>query len=421
MDRLPSAVIEDENDEVEAIVPEALGARPLAEPAAGSRSSSATGSCRRAGGGFEAVPGAVELLEFSHRERAHRLPAVGLHGAGPLDRLRRRRRPGLRERAADVCEETLARIDPRGPASTASSIGEVGALNDLDRHEDALEVAQAGPRGAGRGGARTPTTTTACSEHAAAAGTPRGGAEGGAARARTRSENGTFAYARRQKRTRALLDLGRVEEAREEHLPLEIALREPEVPRVVGAQHAVAGRGGQVRERLGARRRAERDGRRPRPRRARVRRRRRRGDPRAAGAWARGAEHRPARAGVRCGRSRRGCATPPGWTSGSRPWRRRSSTPRRRPRSWVTTPEAWVEALLAEPGETSDPERDVERLLAAAPPLAGLTARGRGARLGVALPRPPGRRARARPRLRRRAARQHGRAARLRAQPDRRG
>ena len=235
--------LEDENDEVEAIVPEALAlARSLELPWVEIfiRHWQLQSICGR----LRDAAAARSSCSSSATGRARRLPAVGLHGAGRLDRLRRVRRPGLRRGAAGGLRGDAGAHRPLVGLLRLHPAEKVGALNDADRHEDALEVAAGGPRGAGRGG-QGPRRLRPPLEHAAAARTPRGGAEGGAARGTTSSENGTFAYA-----APAAADAGaagpgpRVEEAREELLPLEIALQRPEVPRVVGAQHAVARRGG---------------------------------------------------------------------------------------------------------------------------------------------------------------------------------
>ena len=224
MDRLPSAVIEVEKDEVEAIVPEALAlARALELPWV--EIYIRHWERQSIWGGFETLQGAIELLEFSHRPEHIDCPQSVCTVQDVSIAYAESDGPGFAEQRLAICEETLERIDPTWACFDCILSEKIGALNDLDRHEDALEVAQAGREALAAAG-KDPDDYDHLSSTLLRLGRPEEALKE-ARRRDNEQENGTFAYARRQKRTRALLDLGRVEEASEEHLPLEIALRDP--------------------------------------------------------------------------------------------------------------------------------------------------------------------------------------------------
>ena len=229
MEALPHAVVVEENHDVEAIVPEALGlARSLDLPWV----EIFVRHWYRQGrsGGFEELPDAVDLLEFSHRENNRDCPqsvctvqdvAIAYAGADG---------PGFAQERLDVSRETLGRIDPTWPCfscisseyasalvdseqpeaslefvreqrakivSAGGDVGdellndEVGALLRLERYEDALERLDAAD----------------------------------AARRRRREEEDVFSRRRRMLRAKALLGLGRHQEAADVLLDYEQVLR----------------------------------------------------------------------------------------------------------------------------------------------------------------------------------------------------
>ena len=143
IDRLPSAVLDGDIAEVEAIVPEALAlARALELPWV--EIYLRHWHMQSIRGGFETLPQAVELLEFSHRPEHVACPQsvctvqdVAI-AYGDADG------PGFAAERLAVTDETLERIDATWPCF-ACIVGEkVDALNDAGRHEEALSVAHAG-------------------------------------------------------------------------------------------------------------------------------------------------------------------------------------------------------------------------------------------------------------------------------------
>jgi len=137
MDRLPSAVIEVEKDEVEAIVPEALAlARSLELPWV--EIYIRHWERQSIWGGFETLQGAIELLEFSHRPEHIDCPQSVCTVQDVSIAYAESDGPGFAEQRLAICEETLERIDPSWACFDCILSEKIGALNDLDRHEDAL-------------------------------------------------------------------------------------------------------------------------------------------------------------------------------------------------------------------------------------------------------------------------------------------
>ncbi|MDA0138261.1 tetratricopeptide repeat protein [Solirubrobacter deserti] len=224
IDRLPDAALDDQNAEVEAIVPEALAlARsaelPWVEIFIRHWHLQATGD------GFEKVPYAVETLEFSHREEHRACPQSVCtvqdlaHAYSGADG------PGYAEERLAVVEEALERIDPSWDCFHCMVVEKVNALSDLERYEEALEVAREGrarAAAAGRdyGNAEDDVTTPLLRlrrfQEALESAAPR------------RDErDDTFARWRQMARTEALIGLGRIDDALAELADPEPVLREP--------------------------------------------------------------------------------------------------------------------------------------------------------------------------------------------------
>lgn len=220
MDAIPRAVLANENIEVDAMVPEALGlARALNLPWV--EIFVRHWHMQARGGGFATLDDAVELLEFSHREEHVGCPqsvctvqdlAIAYAGADG---------PGFAQERLDVSTETLARIDSTWPCFDCIVSERASALNDLGRHDEALTFID-------RSRAATDTATSDEADALLALGRPDEALKRllAADRRNPRRED-TFARRRRQRRLLALLALGRADEAREALLPFELVTREP--------------------------------------------------------------------------------------------------------------------------------------------------------------------------------------------------
>jgi predicted Zn-dependent protease/predicted amino acid-binding ACT domain protein len=227
MREIPTAVIENRNDEVDALVPEALGlARSLNLDWV--EIFLRHWHLQARGGGYEVVPEAVDLLEFSHRDEHRDCPqsvctvqdlARAYQGADG---------PGYVQERLDVANETLARIDPTWPCFQCISIERATALIDIGRHQDAVTTVEDMRRrqtAAGSG-----PTAESCVD---AEGLLR---LGRAEEALQRLDEGerrdpdretTFSRFRRLRRTRVLAALGRTDEAAKALLPFDVVLADP--------------------------------------------------------------------------------------------------------------------------------------------------------------------------------------------------
>ena len=341
MQQLPPTVLDDANEQVEAMVPEALGlARSLNLPWV--EVYVRHWQLQARGGGFAAVPDAVELLEFSHREEHKACPqsvctvqdlTIAYAGADG---------PGYVQERLDVSEETLARIDARWPCFQCISIERALTLLDADRAEDALEAIEEMRREITAAGGTPGAEAGVDAEAMLQLGRPDDALERlDALHRRDPERDSTFARHRALRRARALLALDRAEEAAEVLLPFELVLGEPAYAlswaqateglveagrrandwRLGRRARAPAGRPAGARPGL-ARHRDRRHPRPPgaRPRRARDRRARARRRPRAGGDAAR---PRPRRA-------RAGAAGGPPWPRRPTPPRTSCRTPPRR-------------------------------------------------------------------------------------------
>src|SRR5687768_12490605 len=224
---LPTAVIENRNDDVDALVPEALGlARSLNLDWV--EIFLRHWHLQARGGGYEVVPEAVELLDFSHRDEHRDCPqsvctvqdlARAYQGADG---------PGYVQERLDVANETLARIDPSWPCFQCISIERATALIDIGRHQDALTTVEDMRRqqtAAGSG-----PTAESCVD--AEALLRLGRAEEALRRLdegdrRDRERETTFSRFRRLRRTRVLAALGRTDVAAEALLEFDVVLADP--------------------------------------------------------------------------------------------------------------------------------------------------------------------------------------------------
>jgi tetratricopeptide (TPR) repeat protein len=224
IDRLPSAVLEDQNAEVEAIVPEALAlARALELPWV--EIFIRHWHMQAVAGGFETLPQAVELLEFSHREEHVSCPqsvctvqdvAIAYAGADG---------PGYAEERLAVAEEALGRIDPSWPCFTCIAGEKVDALDDAGRHEDAIAFAAEARGQIAAAGRKDAEHQISVADSLLALGRaeealdrlPKPGEE----------REDTFGRWDRLRRARVLLELGRDEEARDALLSAEEAFSDP--------------------------------------------------------------------------------------------------------------------------------------------------------------------------------------------------
>lgn len=162
IEKLPTHVVDDEHDVVDAIVPELLaGVRRLKHPwlevyvrhwwlqSRILRRSEVRGG----------LDEAVALLELSHREETRECPqsvcAVQdlVAGYGMADG------PGYAPERLEVSLETLARIDPSWPCFSCISAEHASALRDAGRPEEALAFLDAQDRAASSAGAPLPDTT----------------------------------------------------------------------------------------------------------------------------------------------------------------------------------------------------------------------------------------------------------------------
>ena len=230
--RLPSAVIEDENDEVEAIVPEALGlARSLELPWV--EIFVRHWHLQALGGGYDVLPEAIDLLDFSHGEQGEGCPqsvcvvqdlARAYEGADG---------PGFAQERLDVADETLARIDPSWPCFACISSERSTALIDAGRAADVATFI-AGQRAAAAAAGVDPPDHLEVNE--ARALLELGRLEEALERLdtgdhRARERDDTFARNRRIVRAQVLAGLGRHDEAREALLDVDLVLREPNYAR----------------------------------------------------------------------------------------------------------------------------------------------------------------------------------------------
>ena len=227
MNDLPGTVLDDANEQVEAMVPEALGlARSLSLPWV--EIFLRHWQLQARGGGFAAVPDAVELLEFSHREEHKSCPqsvctvqdlTIAYAGADG---------PGFVRERLDVSEETLARIDARWPCFQCISIERALTLLDADRAEDALAAMDEMRREITAAGGSPGEEAGVDAEALLQLGRPEDALERlDMLDRRDPERDSTFSRHRRLRRARALLALDRAPEADEALLPYEIALREP--------------------------------------------------------------------------------------------------------------------------------------------------------------------------------------------------
>lgn len=221
IERLPGAVLADENDEVEAIVHEALAlARSLELPWA--EIFIRHWHMQSLGGGFEVLPKAVDLLEFSHREEYVACPQSVCTVQDVARAYAGADGPGYAEERLAVTEETLARIDPSWPCFACISGQKIDALSDMGRYEEAIEVARdARARNTAAEGASEINDYEALlalgrAEEVLAA-LPKPGTE----------RDDSFGRSDRLTRAEALVALDRLDEAREALLPAEIAFRDP--------------------------------------------------------------------------------------------------------------------------------------------------------------------------------------------------
>ncbi len=222
MDALPRAVIADDRDEAEAIVPEALGlARALNLPWV--EIFVRHWHLQGRSGGYWSLDDAVELLEFSHREEHVACPqsvctvqdlAIAYAGADG---------PGFGQERLDVSSQALGRIDHTWPCFSCMVSERASALNDLERHEEAVEFIEHS-----RARADVEAADEDEAEALLALGRPEEALErlDAADRRHPRPED-TFGRRRRLWRTLALLALGRAAEAREELLPFDLVARRP--------------------------------------------------------------------------------------------------------------------------------------------------------------------------------------------------
>lgn len=228
MDRLPHAVLDDQNDEVEAMVPEALGlARSLDLPWV----EVFVRHWQRQAlvGGFATLPDAIDLLDFSHGEKAAGCPQsvcvvqdVSRAYAGADG-------PGFAQERLDVSDETLARIDPSWPCFACLSGEHAGALTDAGRAAEVAGFVARQRAAAAAIGAPAPDHLDKNEADALLAlGRPEEALakieEGD--RADTDRES-TFSRNRSLARAEALIALGRHDEAREALLDVDLVLREP--------------------------------------------------------------------------------------------------------------------------------------------------------------------------------------------------
>lgn len=227
MGEIPTAVVENRNDEVDALVPEALGlARSLNLDWVEIFLRHWHLQARE--GGYEVVPEAVELLEFSHRDEHRDCPQSVCTVQDLARAYRGADGPGYVQERLDVANETLARIDPSWPCFQCISIERATALLDIGRNEDALTTVEDMRRqqtAAGSGpSAESCVDAEALLQLGRAEEALRRLDEGDR---RDRDRETTFSRFRRLRRTRVLAALGRTEEAAETLLPFDLVLADP--------------------------------------------------------------------------------------------------------------------------------------------------------------------------------------------------
>ena len=228
MDRLPHVVLDDQNDEVEAMVPDALGlARSLDLPWV--EVFVRHWQHQALGGGFATLADAIDLLDFSHGEKAAGCPqsicvvqdvARAYQGADG---------PGFAQDRLDVAEETLGRIDPTWPCFACISGERATALIDAGRPDEVAGFI-AGQRAAAASiGADAPDNLEVNEASALLAlGRPADAlATLEEADRKYPDRESTFSRSRRLHKALALVELGRHDEARAMLLDVELVAREP--------------------------------------------------------------------------------------------------------------------------------------------------------------------------------------------------
>jgi hypothetical protein len=224
IDRLPGAVLEDANAEVEAIVPEALAlARALELPWV--EIFVRHWHMQAVAGGYKTLPQAVELLEFSHRSEHVSCPqsvctvqdvAIAYAGADG---------PGYAEERLAVAEEALGRIDPSWPCYTCIAGEKVDALYDAGRCEDAVAFAATAREAIAAAGRSDAAHQLSDPAALLALGRAEEALERLPEPGREREDS--FGRWDRLRRARVLLELGREQEAREALLPAGEAFSDP--------------------------------------------------------------------------------------------------------------------------------------------------------------------------------------------------
>jgi hypothetical protein len=222
MDAIPEATIADRDAEVEAIAPEAIGlARSLELPWV--EIFVRHWQMQASESGFDSLPDAVDLLELSHRDANRACPQSVCTVQDLSQSYAAADGPGYAQERLDVSAETLDRIDSSWPCFACISGEHAHALLDADRPDEAMAFIErqlAAMREVGNSDVES-FDATHC-DALLATGRPDEVLRLVARRDRAhRHEDGsTFARSRRLRRTLALLDLGRAEEAREALLPL---------------------------------------------------------------------------------------------------------------------------------------------------------------------------------------------------------
>lgn len=221
MHRLPSETVDDHHERVDAIAPEALAlARAAEHPWAEVfvRHWHLQSRVLHRGEGETALGEAVALVDFSHGDRAHGCPQAVCTVQDLAACYAKVDGPGWAPERREVSRETLARIDPTWPCFTCISTEHSAALRDDGQLAAALEFLDAQQRrlvDAGKGAERY----SLLSERIQCL-LDLGRVEDALAATRDALENGRRdefqRTARRIDLARALIRLGRAEEARRE-------------------------------------------------------------------------------------------------------------------------------------------------------------------------------------------------------------
>lgn len=141
IDRLPSAVCDNEHERADAIFPEALAlARKLGNPwiEVFVRHWNLQGRVLHRHEVGEWTGEAVSLLEFANRPETRECPQSICVTQDVVNCYGNVDGPGFAEERLQVTDETLARIDPRWPCFVCISSERIDALLDAGRPEDAL-------------------------------------------------------------------------------------------------------------------------------------------------------------------------------------------------------------------------------------------------------------------------------------------